>query len=248
MDIPENKVLLASAIGFLIEGQELYEASLLLLCQTETHIWNSYNSFDDGTTLLVEIIGNRAVYDIIQNDDLPSKEIIRRAFNAVLPHNVGVESITARVELMSIDINWRKHMEELIDGKGALNQCNPKKESPIHIWEDLGFRSPVEVAIAKVLSEKDVLFLPNCMARFGSPTPSERKNREADFLVCCDGKWGIIEVDGETYHTNAARDHDRDRLFRTHRIKVIERFTAKECVSNPKSVVGKFLDILGKNG
>lgn len=246
MELPTDEVLLASAIGFLIEGQEIYEASLLLLCDIKTRPWNSY---DEGTTLMVEIIGSRAVYDIIQNDTLPSKGNIERAFNAVLPFNYSVERITARVDLVSFDsINWRKSMEEVLEGKGALNQSIPIEDSPRFFWEHLGFRSPHEIAIAKVLNECDVFSLPNCMARFGSPTPSERKNREADFLVCCDGKWGIIEVDGETVHTNAARDHDRDRLFRTHRIRVIERFTAKECISDPKSVIRKFLDILSKNG
>jgi len=67
-------------------------------------------------------------------------------------------------------------------------------------------------------------------------------------LICCDGKWGIIEVDGETIHTNAARDHERDRLFREYGIREIEHFTAKECTSNPTFVAKKFLDLLRKNG
>lgn len=139
-------------------------------------------------------------------------------------------------------------MEEVIAGKKALNQCIPIKEGKIYYWDNLRFRSPHEVAIAKALNEYEVLFLPNCMARLGSPNTDEQKNREADFWVCCDGKWGIMEVDGETIHTNAARDHDRDRLFRTHSIRVIERFTAKECISHPELVVKKFLDLLRKNG
>jgi hypothetical protein len=245
MDMPTDEVLLASAISFLIEGQEIYEASLLLLCNIEMH---TLNSFGEMTTLLVEIIGSRAIYDIIQNKDLPSNTIIKRAFNAILPADIGVESVTARVELASIDSNWRKSMEEVLLGKGALNQCMPIEAKPRFFWEHLGFRSPHEVAVAKVLNENDVFFLPNCMARFGSPTQRERRNREADFLVCFDGKWGMLEVDGDTFHPSAARDHERDRLFSSYGIKVIHRYTAEQCVDNPKHVVGQFLSLLKKNG
>ena len=245
MDFPTDEDLLASAVSFLIEGEEIYEASLLLLCDLETHTWNSYN---DWTSLIIELIGSRTVYDIIQNENLPSNEIIKRAFDAVLPRNFGVESVIAHVELTSIEFNWRQTMEEMIMGKGALNQCKPIGDSNRFSWENLYFRSPPEIAIAKVLSEHEVLFLPNCMARLGSHSPVNRKNREADFLVCSDGKWGIIEVDGETIHTVAANDHDRDRLFEEYGIRVIERFTAKKSTSDPEGVVTKFLNILKKNG
>lgn len=160
-----------------------------------------------------------------------------------------VENITPRVDLIDINSsNWRKTMEEALEGKKALKQCIPIKEGKIHYWDNLRFRSPHEMAITQALNVYEVLFLPNCMARLGSPNPSERKNKEADFLICCDGKWGIMEVDGETIHTNAARDHERDRLFRTYRIRVIERFTAKECINDAEFVVTKFLDLLRKNG
>lgn len=246
MTLPDNEVLLASAISYLIEGQETYEASLLLLSNIETYIWDSY---DDAATLMIVIVGSRTIYDIIQDKDRPSNEIIKNAFNAVLPLRFGVEAVTARVELVSIDMmNWRKSMEEVIQGKGALNQCMPIEDGDIFHWSNLRFRSPSEVAIAKALNEYEVLFLPNCMARLGSPNPSERKNKEADFLICCDGKWGIIEVDGDKYHPSAAKDHLRDRLFKTHRIRVIEHYTSTECTSDPKRVVCEFLDLLRKNG
>ncbi len=113
---------------------------------------------------MVELIGNRAVYDAIQNDALPSKGIIERAFNAVLPIGYVVESITARVDLIDINSNnWRKMMEELLEGKKAHNQSIPIKD-------------------------------------------------------------------------------------RTHWIREIEHFTAKESISHPELVVKKFLGLLRKNG
>ncbi len=127
---------------------------------------------------MVVIIGNRAVYDIIQNEERPLNKIIKQAFDAVLPLRFCVEAITARVEPVSIDrTNWRKSMEEVLQGKGALNQCIPIEDADIFHWSNLRFRSPSEVAIAKALNEYEVLFLPDCLARLGSPNPSERKNK-----------------------------------------------------------------------
>lgn len=248
MELPTDEVLLASAINFLFEGQELDEASLLLNCEINKH-YTSRDYDDDTTGLTIEIIGNRAVYDAIHNDALTTKDIIETAFKAILPLNYWLEGITARVGLVDIgSSDWRNYLEDLLEGKKALNQGLPIPDREIFYWEMLRFRAPYEISIAKALNEYDVIFFPNCMARIGASKPAEKQFIEPDFLVCYEGKWGILEVDGETFHTNAARDHDRDRLFRTRSIPVIERFTAKECKSDPTFVVKKFLDILKKNG
>jgi hypothetical protein len=244
VDLPTDDVLLANVVSFLIEGREFYEANLLLLCDIKTEVYNSYR---DNTELIVEVLGSRGVYEIVRNNDQVKATIVQ-AFNAVLPRDVFVEHITSRVPLTDFDSSWRSKLTRAIEDKEALNQGIPIKDGHILRWENLNFRSPNEINIAKALNEYEVFFLPNCMARFGSPTLSMRKNREADFLVCYDGKWGIIEVDGETYHTNAARDHERDRLFRSHGIRVIERYTAEQCAKEPQSVVRQFLALLKKNG
>ena len=59
---------------------------------------------------------------------------------------------------------------------------------------------------------------------------------------------GILEVDGQTYHTpsNATKDHERTRDIEQHGgIAYFTRFTAKECMANPDQVVQQFLNILG---
>jgi very-short-patch-repair endonuclease len=91
-----------------------------------------------------------------------------------------------------------------------------------------------------------VLFLPNCRARIG--LQGNRQDREADFLVCPNGKLGILEVDGESVHPppRTAEDQERDRLFKRHGILVVEHFDAGECFEHPAGVVARFLDILKK--
>jgi hypothetical protein len=111
-------------------------------------------------------------------------------------------------------------------------------------WKNLRFRSQSEVRIAQALERAGALFLPNCMAHLQGLDGPE--NKEADFLVCHNGKWGILEVDGEPFHPpkRTAQDHERDRLFRAHGIRVVEHFTATDCYNEPGSVVGRFLEIL----
>jgi hypothetical protein len=62
-------------------------------------------------------------------------------------------------------------------------------------------------------------------------------------LVCSEGKWGILEVMGETYHpaSTAMQDHDRARLFKDYGINCMEFYEAKRCMKDPKSVVEDFL-------
>ncbi len=197
--------------------------------------------------LSIALTSNRAIYDIIQNVSNPSTIAIKKAFAAVLPYEYSLEYLFAIVQLSDdFDPEWRTKMLEIIEGKMPLNQCLPIQEKPRHSWAYLLFRSPVEITIAQTLDKYKVLYLPNCMARLG--LPGTRENKEADFLVCYEGKWGILEVDGETYHTNAAKDHNRGRLFKLHGIKVFEPYEAARCVKEPDKVIQEFLELVKKNG
>jgi hypothetical protein len=130
---------------------------------------------------------------------------------------------------------------EIARGRDVHNQA--VRQAP-KTWRNLRFRSESEVRIAQALDRADVLFLPNCLARLG--VTDDRKNREADFLVCAAGKWGILEVDGEPFHppSRTVHDHTRDRLFKEHGIRVVEHFDASECFERPDDVVARFLKLL----
>jgi hypothetical protein len=97
------------------------------------------------------------------------------------------------------------------------------------------------------LKKRTVLFFPLAAAVFGGKKGDEK--REPDFVICQDGKWGILEVMGETYHTSstAVRDHDRARLFKDHRIHCIEFYDASRCYSTPDEVVDDFLKRLARS-
>lgn len=232
--------LLAHATNFLIEGQEFYEASILLLCQLKAKIQYGF--------VFIELTANRAICEIINDEEHQSTNSIMHAFASVLPHGYSLGGLTAYSIMENYGSDWRSKLLEVVEGKIPLNQGIPIQNKPRLVWNYLFFRSPHEIKIAEALDAYKVLFLPNCMARFSSPTPHERRNKEADFLVCHEGKWGIIEVDGETTHPSAAKDHERDRLFHSYGIKLIQRYTAEQCTNNPKGVVREFLDLLNKIG
>ena len=112
-----------------------------------------------------------------------------------------------------------------------------------HTWENLRFRSKTEIKIAEALDRTGVLFVPNSLARLN--TPKGRGNKEADFLICYKGKWGVLEVDGP-FHIAERRveEQERERIFKINGIKVVERFDAKECYETPDKVVQKFFYLM----
>ncbi|MDB9436222.1 pentapeptide repeat-containing protein [Dolichospermum lemmermannii CS-548] len=115
--------------------------------------------------------------------------------------------------------------------------------STIHTWERLRFRSKTEIKIAEALDRTGVLFVPNSLARLN--TPKGRANKEADFLICYNGKWGVLEVDGP-FHTAERRveEQERERIFKKNGIKVVERFDSERCYNNPDEVVQEFFKMI----
>jgi hypothetical protein len=112
-------------------------------------------------------------------------------------------------------------------------------------WQNLRFRSVSEAKIAQALDRAGVLFFPNCIGRL--TTTQGRQNRECDFLVCYDGFFAILEVDGDPYHpsSRAAEDHKRDGFFLDHGVWV-HRFDSDECFKCPDGVVRRFLERLNR--
>lgn len=242
-----EETIFASAAAFLVEGQELYEASVLLLSEgLSLNLGNShYINGESVNDISARLYANRTVYEIISDQRNPTTISIIQAFQAALGSGYDLTSLSCRV-VTSTDGNWREKLLDVIEGKIPLNQGVPIQNKQRFAWNYLFFRAPVEISIAKCLESRGVLFLPNCACRLGFI--GSRENREADFMVCDEGKWGILEINGKSYHTNAAKDHDRGRLFKLHGIRVFEPYDAGRCIREPEAVVSEFLGILKKNG
>ncbi len=233
----------ASAARFLIDGGEEDAASLLLSCSL--YIYESGDTWFVGDEIHfavhIEITGPRASYETLIDSQNQITKSIRKAIEAVLPSDKYLKHFTVHAEIIDIDQDWRTELLEIARGRGVHNQAIETTRS--RIWMNLRFRSQSEIRIAPALDRSGVFFLPNCMGRIGSV--GNRMNREADFLVCHNGKFGILEVDGEPFHppSRVAQDHERDRLFRKHGIGVVEHFDANRCYDSPDEVVKEFLKI-----
>jgi hypothetical protein len=244
---PTEDQLLANAARFLVDGGEEDAASVLLSCSLAYHmppeLYVSLVGPETHEPLDVRLTGPRAAYDILSNPEHEITVQVRRAIEALIPPDTEtfLRSFTVHCELTAIDPDWRSELLEIARGRGVHNQAAQKAPKN---WRNLRFRSESEVRIAQALDRADVLFLPNCMARLG--ITDDRKNREADFLVCANGKWGILEVDGEPFHppTRTVQDHERDRLFKGHGIRVVEHYDASKCFEQPDEVVMDFLKLL----
>jgi len=241
-----DDVLLASAAQYLIEGQEEDAASVLLSCSLDAR--KTGNTWWVGSECICQVgvvlSGPRAAHDILIQADNPITQAIHKAIEAVLPMEYYLGDISPRAELHPISPDWRNELLEIARGRGVHNQATDAKAS--YTWQTLRFRSASEKQIAQALDEAGVFFMPNCRARLGST--DNRLIREPDFLICSDGKWGILEVDGEPFHppTRTVDDHERDRLFRWHGIRFVEHYDATKCYNEPKKVVHEFLSMLNR--
>lgn len=169
-------------------------------------------------------------------DDI-STQVSAAIVNA-LPFGYWISHLTARASLFTPDQNWRSDLNELIKGKGVSNQASGAETA--RLWQGFRFRSATEIKIAEALDRAGVLFFPLPKARV--VTASGHMNVEPDFVICDEGRWGILEVDGEPFHPaeRSAIEHDRDRLFRRHGVVCVERFDAKGCYASPAKTVEDF--------
>jgi very-short-patch-repair endonuclease len=103
------------------------------------------------------------------------------------------------------------------------------------------FRSQTELRIAKTLDHRGIFFIPPTRVRL-SASKDDRQSRELDFVICHEGKWGVLEVDGP-FH-DAKLDAERDKLLRAHGIRSIQRFPAGRCYQTPHAVIDQFLHVL----
>ncbi|MDW2879555.1 MULTISPECIES: hypothetical protein [Bacillaceae] len=140
-------------------------------------------------------------------------------------------------------VDWRQNELATLAANQINNQGNIFNNEAQFNYNGLRYRSKSEIEIAKEFDKRGILFfpLPACVI--------EGISKEPDFLVNHpNGKWGILECNGDPYHTfqNSTKDHEKVRLFMKKGIPVIF-FNATDCYNQPSKVVDDFMEILGKN-
>jgi hypothetical protein len=254
--LPDGDDILGRAVRFLIEGGEEKAAAILVESRLGIAVSSIYEGqpWQDVSFRVQYIVeASRAGYEalmeryrrggICDQEACGVGDSIRAALYAVTPAHVEVWDIEARFDQTPAVEGWRDDVAALIQGRETHNQA--PGAGPVRLWENLRFRSESEKRVAQALDAAGAMFLPNCRAR-AVVDDQTRRTVEPDFLVCWKGVWGILEVDGEPFHppTRTVHDHTRDRVFKTHGVRVVEHFDASECFENPAQVVRKFLALL----
>jgi hypothetical protein len=239
------KILLSCEPSFTYtQGNTGLHAEIMLRAPEEIYRWLNY-----GVSYWDRFARGFIHEDCVEPLPATIFSLIEQAFKALLPAEISAVTIHPRAALIAINPEWRQELSDMLYGTNPHNQGLPLGEDkPLQIWNNLRFRSQAEIRIAEALERVErppVLFLPNCMARLGF---SQRENREADFLICHKGKWGILEVDHPFSHPPSHKVHDdeRARLFKAHGIHLVEHFDAGDCWENPDGVVKQFLYLLGR--
>lgn len=185
--------IIASAFQYLVEGEEFDAAETLLFCNVENIEVIEEDNFR-GTSYGVEVRlrGPRLSCDRIQDDRGQIRKQVEDAIVNGLPFGHWISSLVARAAVFVPDPNWRDDLQELIKGRGVTNQASGA-ENP-RMWQGFRFRSATEIKIAEALDRAGVLFFPLPKARVA--VDDRHMNVEPDFVVCQEGRWGILEVTG----------------------------------------------------
>jgi hypothetical protein len=200
-----------------------------------------YLTQDEAGDVSLEVVGplvsQTGPLDLTQ----PMAATLAAALREGLPAGVWVERLVARPAEEPRHTSTGGAQQVALHASG-LNQA--AGELAPRTWAGMRFRSESELRLAQALDRAGVLFFPDALARLGPPRA--RQNREADFLVCWQGAWGILEVDGEPFHgqDREVANAERDQLFRQHGLVVMEHVDAARCFATPDRVVEAFLALL----
>lgn len=236
-----------------LSGAELFMADLFMANLSEANLseadlersqvisTNFHNATLTGSCIKDWLLNSLTDLDgvICEYVYLDEKKIERRPINGNFEPGEFASLYKKIIENTDLIISKTLAKDNTINNQGVQFYS----DSTIHTWENLRFRSKTEIKIAEALDRTGVLFVPNSLARLN--TAKGRENKEADFLICYNGKWGVLEVDGP-HHTAKRRveEQERERIFKKNGIKVVERFDSERCYNNPDEVVQEFFKMI----
>ena len=144
------------------------------------------------------------------------------------------------------DPEWRARAQAWLAGSGVNNQGRVRSDNVAPLSADgLLFRSSQEINLYRALKSKGVSFAPLPVFVRGG---DEYQRLEPDFLVIYQGVTAVVEVDGDTVHTESpAEAHARTSALQ-HEGIVIERVRATDCetLERANTTAVKLLDNLSK--
>jgi hypothetical protein len=218
----------------------------------------SYRYSEDGPCgLYIDL--PPAGYDFIARDN-ELQQIARVAMRNVATGHLGNQvagvldefTIEFRMKLSEVDGDWKNAVRSMILNFKGSNQalvtemCAAKDGKPVHVYNELRYASKSEIKIAMEPEASKVLFFPLAVGVKAETGIPWKDHREADFLICHEGVWGILEV---AWHPpeRYEKDAEKSMWFKKAGILCVEYRTAEACYNNPAQVVKDFLNILSKH-
>ena len=147
---------------------------------------------------------------------------------------------------LNAEDDWQDKAKAWLAGKGVTNQGRVRSDNIApKTCDGLLFRSEPEINLYKALKARGVSFAPLPVFIRGG---EEYRRIEPDFVILKDGMVMVVEVDGDTFHTETPADaHNRTTML-GHEGAVIERVKASECATDElaKGCADKLLAALAK--
>jgi hypothetical protein len=263
--VPSAADIQERAVALLRDHRQDEAAAILAACRMVLDVTNTVAGDQGGGpySVEVELAATPATALCLRDARDARTQAVRTALREVLPSHIWIdgivvtgsesdaagEPVVSTPALSNAPPTSAPHAsldlpQAATPAQGELGINQAVSTQDLQEWNGLRFRSHSEVCIARALERAGALFFPNARGRLG--TTAKRENREPDFLVCHQGKWGILEVDGEPFHppSRTVQDHARDRLFKAHGVRVVEHYDAELCRSAPDTVVQEFLRLL----
>lgn len=232
--------LLFNVSQILISRGELESAGLLAGLPFE--LTSGMNHFGDEFTVLSTSVGLQQYEYLragIDNKELVNFfSIIASTINE-LHQGIFVRFIVAYLDQTQPSDNWHTELVNSIAALTSNQALFTFKDSRKIVHHGLNFRSQSEIKIFDALIKRGLLILPLPVAVMGR----HRLYKEPDFVVCYNGKVGILEIHGDKWHPpeTAAKEHERRREFARLGVNVYEIFGADRCLAAPDKVVEDFL-------
>lgn len=243
--IEQTENVIATASKLLeLEGRTK-EVAVLAMANAKT-VQSGYDNWNGGTNLytLYLQIPVKLYHRVFDEKEIIQKNIL----NIISFANDSINyytSVEVTVQLTD-DPYWRENAKAWLRGDGINNQGKVRSDNIASRSHDgLLFRSAQEILLYKALKTSGFSFAPLPVFIRGGKS---YKRIEPDFFIVKNGIMMIVEVDGDTVHTETpAEAHARTTML-LHEGVHFERIKASECDTEGKALVcaKRLLEIINK--
>ncbi len=135
------------------------------------------------------------------------------------------------IKLKDVEEGWQNIIRSLLANRRSENQglitsiVRQRNNQSLYTYNGLKYASQSEIRIAQELERQKVLFFPLAVGVRAETGKNYQDQREIDFLICDNGKWGIIEVSYHPYRFE--KDSEKDIWFKKSGILCIHHYTAE---------------------